>query len=123
MAGAAGLGDDALHLLDLALGAGEGSELERVVLAFFFLAWMGASPWGGEVASDIYPYPLLGELTGALVLAVAEELDDAALVGGEAGDLLDDVADESGALAQVALGPADAGLDDAGGGFLFFGGR
>lgn len=33
-------------------------------------------------------------------------------------NLLDDVANESGALAQVTLGPADAGLDDASGGFL-----
>lgn len=30
-------------------------------------------------------YPLLGELTGALVLGVAQQLNDAALVGGEAG--------------------------------------
>lgn len=49
-------------------------------------------------------YPLLGELTGTLVLGVAEQLDAAALVGGEAGDLLDDVTDERGALAQVTLG-------------------
>jgi len=30
-------------------------------------------------------YPLLGELAGALVFAVAEEFDDAAFVGCEAG--------------------------------------
>lgn len=35
-------------------------------------------------------------------------------------NLLDDVADEGGALAQVTLGAGDAGLDDAGGGFLQF---
>lgn len=35
-------------------------------------------------------------------------------------NLLDDVADESGALAQVTLGAGDTGLDDAGGGFLQF---
>ena len=29
-------------------------------------------------------YPLLGELTGTLVTAIAEEFDDATLVGGEA---------------------------------------
>ena len=51
---AAGVGDDALELIDLLLGAAEGSE------------------------------PLLRELAGTLVLAVAEELDNAALVGGEA---------------------------------------
>lgn len=33
-------------------------------------------------------------------------------------NLLDDVADEGGALAQVTLGAGDTGLDDAGGGFL-----
>jgi len=52
--GAAGLGDDLLHLLDLRLGAAESSE------------------------------PLLGELASALVLAVAKEFDNAALVGSEA---------------------------------------
>ena len=50
-----GLGNHALELVDLGLGAAKGAEL------------------------------LLGELAGALVLAVAEEFDDAALVGGEAG--------------------------------------
>jgi hypothetical protein len=35
-------------------------------------------------------------------------------------NLLDDVANESSALAQVTLGPADAGFDDAGGCFLYF---
>lgn len=54
MTDTAGLGDDAGHLLDLSLGAAEGAE------------------------------PLLGELTGALVLGVAEQLDNAALVGGKA---------------------------------------
>lgn len=38
----------------------------------------GVGDVGGEA------YPLLGELTGALVLAVAQEFDDAALVGGKA---------------------------------------
>lgn len=51
---AAGLGDDAGELLNLRLGAGEGSEA------------------------------LLGELTGTLVLGVAEEFNDAALIGSEA---------------------------------------
>jgi hypothetical protein len=48
-------------------------------------------------------YPLLGELTGTLVLGVAEQLNAAALIGRKTGDLLDDVTDERGALAQVTL--------------------
>lgn len=36
-------------------------------------------------------YSLLGELTGTLVAGVAEQLNNAALVGGETGHLLDDV--------------------------------
>lgn len=36
------------------------------------------------------------------------------------GDFLDDVTDESGALAQVALGAGDTGLDDTSGGLLYF---
>lgn len=64
-------------------------------------------------------YSLLGELAGALVARVAEKLNDAALVGSEASNLLDDVADESGALAEVALGAGDAGLDNASGGLLY----
>jgi hypothetical protein len=38
------------------------------------------------VGSGESTYPLLGELTGALVLGVAQQLNDAALVGGEAGE-------------------------------------
>lgn len=111
-------------------------------------------------------YPLLGELTGTLVLGVAEQLDHTLLVGGQSkrvkcvshmlcprsskralpdtillvrktgregwvsevrggfvvdlpGNLLDDVPNESGALAQVALGARDTGLDDARGGLLY----
>lgn len=63
-------------------------------------------------------HPLLCQLAGALVLAVAQQLNNTALVGSEASNLLDDVADESGALAQVALGAGHTGLDNAGGGFL-----
>lgn len=33
-------------------------------------------------------YPLLGELTGTLVTAVAEQFDDTALVGGEAKNMV-----------------------------------
>jgi hypothetical protein len=55
VSGTARLGDDALELVDLLLGTAEGTE------------------------------PLLGELTGTLVLAVTEQLNDTALVGGKAG--------------------------------------
>ena len=54
-------------------------------------------------------YPLLGELSCALVLGVSEQFDDTALVGGETGDFADDVTHERGALAEVALGAGDAG--------------
>lgn len=92
-------------------------------------------------------YPLLCELAGTLVLAVAEEFNDAALVRSESvqsnqissmihrasviekerkerkrknapGDLLDDVAHELRTLAHLALGPADSGLGDPRLGFL-----
>jgi hypothetical protein len=56
VAGTLALGDDAGHLVDLSLATAEGAE------------------------------PLLGELARALVLGVAEEFDDATLVGGEAVD-------------------------------------
>ena len=88
MSSAAGLGDDTLELIDLLLGAAEGTE------------------------------SLLGELTGTLVLGVTEQLNDSALVGSEASNLLDDLADEGSALAQVALGSGDTGLDDTGSGFV-----
>lgn len=54
MAGTLALGDDAGHLVNLSLATAEGAE------------------------------PLLRELTRALVLGVAEEFDNATLVGGEA---------------------------------------
>jgi len=88
VASTAGLGDDTLELVDLSLGTTEGTET------------------------------LLGELTGALVARVAEQLNNTALVGGEAGNLLDDLTNKRGALAQVALGPRDAGLVHARGGLL-----
>lgn len=72
----AGLGDDALELVDLLLGADESPELGGLlVMERRDEGWLG----GLDGA-----YPLLRELPGALVTAVAEELDDAALVGGEA---------------------------------------
>ena len=63
------LGDDLGHLVHLSLGAAEGTE------------------------------PLLRQLARTLVLAVPEQFDDAALVGGQAGDFADDLADERGAVA------------------------
>lgn len=56
MTSAAGLNDDALHLLNLSLGTAEGTE------------------------------SLLSDLAGTLVHGVTEQLNDAALVGGEAVD-------------------------------------
>lgn len=117
MAGTLALGDDAGHLVDLSLATAEGTEA------------------------------LLRELTGALVLGVAEEFDNAALVGGEAVDaglvwswrwdrvrsahglaaagkgvprnLLHNIPHESGALAEVALGARDTGLHLARGDLLY----
>lgn len=66
-------------------------------------------------------YPLLGQLPRALILAVAQQLDDAALVGGQAGDFLDDLADERRALGELAFGFGDAGGWLEGGCFLFAG--
>jgi hypothetical protein len=77
------LSDDTLELVDLLLGTNEGSE------------------------------PLLGELAGTLVLGVAEKFDDTALVGGKASNLLDNLTDESRALAQVTLATGHARLVDA----------
>lgn len=64
-------------------------------------------------------YSLLGELAGTLVLGVPQQFDDTALIGGETGDLLDDVADKGGAAGETALGAADAGLGLDRGGFLY----
>jgi hypothetical protein len=106
--GTAGLGDDTLELIDLGLSTAEGTKT------------------------------LLCQLTGTLVLAVAEEFDNAALVWGEARrrklekllrrsierrcriprNLLDDLADESGALAQVTLGLGWLRADSTALGFL-----
>jgi len=87
--GTLALGDDAGHLVDLSLATAEGAE------------------------------PLLSELARALVLGVAEEFDDATLVGGEARNLLDNVPHESSALAEVALGARNTGLRLARGDLLY----
>ena len=71
VAGTARLGDDAVHVLDLRLGTAEGVQLPRV------------SGHPGRAVSD-NSYLFLGELARALVLAVAEQFDDAALIGSEA---------------------------------------
>jgi hypothetical protein len=90
-------------------------------------------------------YPLLGELTGTLVLAVTEQFDDSALVWGKTvqsiiniypstysnqnhhrngmennipRDLLDNLPNKLGALAQMTLGSANSGLGDTSLGFL-----
>jgi len=88
VASTARLGDDTLELIDLLLGTAKGTE------------------------------PLLGELAGTLVTGVAEQLNDTALVGGEASDLLDDLTDKRSALAQVTLGLGNTGLDNASGRLL-----
>lgn len=63
-------------------------------------------------------YSFLGDLPGTLVLGVSQQFDNAALIGGETGDLLDDVADKGSAAGKTALVAADAGLGLDRGGFL-----
>ena len=85
----AGLGNDGLHVLNLSLATGEGTE------------------------------PLLSELTSALVLSVSQEFDDTALIGGKTDNLAGDLADEGSAAGRLALGAADLGLGGVeGGGFV-----
>lgn len=55
-------------------------------------------------------YSLLCQLSRALVLGVSQQFDDTTLIWGKTGDLLDNVSNESGTLAEVALGAADARL-------------
>ena len=77
MASTARLGNDPLELVDLCLGALEGTELHCMLA---IEVEQSTSRKGGEEGAI---YPLLGELAGALVSAVAEEFNDAALVGSE----------------------------------------
>lgn len=142
----AGLGDDALHVLDLSLAAGEGTELENKVLAFAFCdyqrSWLSVRGMGlSSVVSELFQsmesdlnsrtqldaeqfqtrktYPLLSDLPGALVLSVPQEFNDTALIGSETDDFTGDVANESGAAGGLALGAADPVLGGVkGGGFL-----
>lgn len=54
-------------------------------------------------------YSLLSQLSRPLILAVPQQFDDTTLIGGKTGDFADNIADEGGALAQVALVAGDAG--------------
>jgi hypothetical protein len=84
-------------------------------------------------------YPLLSQLPGTLILAVSEQFNDTTFIwcktvqmeplencsdgiDGKRQDiprnLLDDLPDKCGPLAQVALGPRDTGLDNSSLGFL-----
>lgn len=63
-------------------------------------------------------YSSLRELSGSLVLAVPQQFDHSSLVWGEAGDFLDDVADEGGSLGKVALRARDSDSGSEGGDFL-----
>lgn len=68
---------------------------------------------------EIDTYALLSELAGTLVLGVPQQLNDAALIGGETDDLTSDVADELSAAGRLALGTADLVLGGVeGSGFL-----
>jgi len=82
------LSNDTLQLIDLGLGTTESTE------------------------------PLLGQLTRTLVLAVSEEFDNTALIWSKSRNLLDNLPNERSLLAQVTLGPADSGLDNACLGFV-----
>jgi hypothetical protein len=55
-------------------------------------------------------YSLLGQLSRSLVLAVSQQFDNTALIRSQASDFLDDLADESSALAKQALSAGDAWL-------------
>ena len=64
-------------------------------------------------------YPLLGQLSRSLVLAVPQQFDNTPFVWCKTGDFLDDFTDEGCALGEVALGAGDAWLALDEGGFLF----
>jgi len=53
---------------------------------------------------------LLGQLSRSLVLAVSQQFDNTALIRSQASDFLDDLANESSALAKQALSAGDAWL-------------
>lgn len=98
-------------------------------------AWIGAKPKQNELPANPFPlpfthhqrfhhaktYPLLGELTSALVLSVSQEFDDAALIGGKTDNLAGDLTNESGTAGRLALGTADPGLGGVKRGGLLYG--
>jgi hypothetical protein len=73
-----GLSNHALQLVDLRLGTTESTEL---VIQRQLLLDPHAVPEAGRKGGRTYP--LLSQLTGTLVLAVAEEFDDTTLVWGK----------------------------------------
>ena len=88
MASTAGLGNDALELVDLLLGTAEGAE------------------------------PLLRQLAGTLVAAVAEQLDDTALVRGKAVNFVSNGSNGSAgesisraAIASISFAEKPKGID------------
>lgn len=80
--------------------------------------WKAFSSLEASIKVKEETYSLLGELAGALVARVAEKLNDTALIGSEASNLLDNLADKGGTLAEVALCAGNARLDDASSGLL-----
>ena len=98
------LGDDLSHVVNLSLRTAEGTKLLMLLVKSSIAA---GQPHGtarlSRVGGIVKTYSALGELSGALVLAVAQQFDDAALVWGKTRDLTNDVADEGGALAEVTL--------------------
>jgi len=86
------LSNDLCHLVDLSLRTAEGTELSDMLVWFEDLVAMveiGRSDSLGRMvdrSGEGRTYSFLSELTCALVLAVAEEFDDAALVWCETGE-------------------------------------
>lgn len=79
MAGTAGLDNNTLKLLDLGLGPSVAPEL------FAVSEWISHTHTLLDHDDSWILYLSLGELARALVLAVAQEFDDAALVRRETG--------------------------------------
>ena len=68
-------------------------------------------------------FPIVGYCIGTVTSSniAHREFDQPLNVANLPSNLLDDLTDESGALAQVALGARNTGLDNAGGGLLYGG--
>jgi len=84
---------------------------------FSFRSICASNPGLGKCGA-VRTYSSLRELSGSLVLAVSQQLDDSSLVGCEAGDFLDDVTDEGGSLGEVAFCAGDACSGSDGGDLL-----